>query len=121
MSEEWPDDWPIRAIQMIEDLQEQCDILTAGRARAVAEEREACARAADSVLIECDCQNVAWRESAHRHIDEVVSRIRARQSTGAQECGVKGCTLPPTHGAEPHSWEHPHGDPPYYEPHGEPR
>jgi len=47
-------------------------------ADAVAQEREACAMVVRGCIAACDCQNIAWRESAERHLNEAASKIRAR-------------------------------------------
>jgi hypothetical protein len=49
-------------------------------AQAVQEENEACAAVAQGVLDECDCVNVAAKESAARHIGLIVGRILARRA-----------------------------------------
>jgi hypothetical protein len=123
-----------RAEELVKKLEQMlADAITAEVQRAVAEERVTIARAISllermfsaACVEDCGEYGPGFHGSRCARMnaenDLYGFLLRARQSTGAQECGVKGCTLPPTHGAEPHSWEHPHGDSPDYEPHGEPR
>jgi hypothetical protein len=71
-----------------------------------AEENEACALAALAQKVSPAAQH-GDAMNALEHIDAALT-----PAEGSTLCGVKGCTLPSTHGDEPHSWEPPTGGPP---------